>query len=229
MSLDISAGRTSFLIISDSGRTLVLHVGPVNPGGQWRRQRSAAQRAFGQSFGHSSSPSFSTSSIPSPPMRKEALKLVVGGESTKMMLRWPEVAISCRVDRVEWPQRDEIRWPASPGEAMEGGRPSYTKRLFLLQSMSFPACSLNLIVSGTDFFAGPIWEDITQRHSTSPPVPVLLRPREPKKQEEQEERVWQGVGHADGTVTAPGTRPRLRHLDSSTSHSQVGSSAQSWQ
>ena len=68
-------------------------------------------------------------------MTKEALKLVVGEESTKMMLRRPEAATSCRVDRVEWPQRDEIKWPASPGEAMEGGSPSYTKRLFLLQSM----------------------------------------------------------------------------------------------
>ena len=171
----MSAGLTSFLIISESGRTLVLHVGPVNPGGQCSRHRPAAQRALGQSFGHSSS----TSSITSPPMTKEALKLVVGDESTKMMLRRPEVAISCRGDRVEWPQRDEIRWPASPGEAMEGGSPSYTKRLFLLQSMSFPACSLNRIVSAAEFLAVSIWEDITQRHSTSPPVVVLWRPREP--------------------------------------------------
>ena len=72
-------------------------------------------------------------------MTKEALKLVVGEESTKMMLRRPEVAVSLGVDRVEWPQRDEISWPASPGVAIEGGRPSYTKRLFLLQSMSLPA------------------------------------------------------------------------------------------
>ena len=106
-----------------------------------------------------------------PPTLNEALKLAVGEESAKMILRWPEDAVSSVAVRAEGPQRDEMRRPAWSGAAIEGGRPSYTKRLFLLQSMSLPPSSFKWILS--ELFVFLSWEDIIHRHSTSPPVFLL--------------------------------------------------------